>query len=83
MSAEGALLEFITNNLVTDGKASGLAVDSPLLEGVLDSVNILRLVVFIEEHFRIQVQDDELIPENFQSVATLTTYVERRTAKVS
>ncbi len=83
MSAEGALLEFITNNLVTDGKASGLAADSPLLEGVLDSVNILRLVVFIEEHFRIQVQDDELIPENFQSVATLTTYVERRTATVS
>jgi len=83
MSAEGALLEFITNKLVTEGKASGLAANSPLLEGLLDSVNILRLVVFIEEHFRIQVQDEELIPENFKSVATLTTFVERKTTTFS
>jgi len=83
MSAEGALLEFITNKLVTDGNASGLAANSPLLEGLLDSVNILRLVVFIEEHFRIQVQDEELIPENFKSVATLTTFVERKTTTFS
>ncbi len=83
MSAEGALLEFITNKLVTDGNAPGLAANSPLLEGLLDSVNILRLVVFIEEHFRIQVQDEELIPENFKSVATLTTFVERKTTTFS
>lgn len=79
MSAEGALLEFITNKLITDGNSSGLAANSPLLDGVLDSVSILRLVVFIEEHFRIQVEDEELIPENFQSVVTLTAYVERKT----
>jgi acyl carrier protein len=82
MNIEAALLEFIASKLITDGTSSGLAPDTPLLSGVLDSVNILRLVVFIEERFGIQVQDEELVPENFQSVATLTAYVERKSAPV-
>jgi len=46
--------------------------------GIIDSTGVLELVAFVESQFRIAVQDEEMIPENFDSLSKLTRYVERK-----
>jgi len=52
--------------------------DSLLTGGVLDSLGILELVAFIEEEFQIAVIDEELLPENFESIACLVAFVQSK-----
>jgi acyl carrier protein len=50
-----------------------------LLEnGVIDSLGVLDLVAFIEESFAISVLDEDLVPENFQTLERLTAFIESR-----
>ena len=52
--------------------------DSLLDAGVIDSLGILDLVGFLEETFGMQASDEDLNPENFDSIATLTRFVESK-----
>lgn len=53
--------------------------DTPLLEtGVLDSINLVRLVQFLEEQFGIRIPDEDLGPDLFESPASVGAYVEGR-----
>ena len=52
--------------------------DSFLEEGIIDSMGIMELVAFVEENFGINVQDEELVPDNFDSVEKLAAYVRRK-----
>jgi acyl carrier protein len=73
-----ALRGFIRNNFLFDENA-GIADDSSLLEnGVIDSTGVLELVTFIEATFGIKVADEEIVPENLDSVANLTGYIHRK-----
>jgi acyl carrier protein len=50
--------------------------DDPLLEnGIVDSMGILEIVEFIEQEFQIHVSDEDLVPENFQTVYQLSSFV--------
>ena len=52
--------------------------DNLLESGILDSLGILDLVAFVEQNFGIVLSDDELIPENFQSIERLTAFVQSK-----
>ena len=66
---------FLTEIAVDLGKKS-LNPDEDLLEqGILDSIGIMKLIVFIEENFGIQVADEEIIPENFQNLNSMVAFV--------
>ena len=52
--------------------------DSLLDDGIIDSLGILEVVDFLEEKFEIQLSDDDLVSDNFESVATLTDLVTAR-----
>ena len=52
--------------------------DHLLGKGILDSLGILEVVTFIEHQFRIVLNDDDLIPENFQSIECIAAFVQRR-----
>src|SRR6185437_5229755 len=53
--------------------------DASLLEsGIVDSIGILEIVSYLEQEFAIQVSDDDLLPENFGSVAGIAAFVERK-----
>lgn len=52
--------------------------DDLLNSGIIDSLGILDLVVFLEQEFTISVQDEELGPENFCSIDCLTLFVEQK-----
>jgi len=49
-----------------------------LAQGVIDSMGILKLVAFLEDTFGIETDDDDMVPENFESLAALCAFVERR-----
>ncbi len=51
---------------------------SLLEEGIIDSMNVLELVAFIEEKFQVTVNDREIIPDNFDSVSKLAAYVQSK-----
>jgi acyl carrier protein len=54
--------------------------DKLLESGIIDSLGILDLVAFVEENFGIVLSDDELTPENFQSIERLTAFVQSKIA---
>ena len=66
---EAVINDFISRELVQDPALLPLGNATSLLDtGVLDSLNLLRLVVFIQERFGIVVDDVDLVPENFDTV---------------
>ena len=70
--------DFIIENFLF-GNANGLKDDTSFLEeGIIDSTGVLELVTFLEENFEIQVEDEELIPENLDSIDNVTGYLERK-----
>ena len=69
---EAELIDFICTEIAYD-RLTTLTPDEPLLNGALDSIDVLRLVVFVEERYNMRIEDDELIPENFETVRSLAT----------
>jgi acyl carrier protein len=69
--------QFIQRDFVFD--ETEVAADASLLDsGLVDSTGILEVVLFLEEAFEISVEDEEVLPENFDSIERLTAYVERK-----
>jgi len=70
--------EFVVENfLFGDGEA--LKYDTSFMEeGIIDSTGILELVFFIEETFGFSVEDDELIPENMDSLQNIARFIDRK-----
>jgi acyl carrier protein len=63
------------------GTANGLQDETSFLEeGIIDSTGVLELVTFLEENFKIQVDDEELIPENLDSINNVAAYLEQKRA---
>jgi acyl carrier protein len=55
--------------------------DTLLESGILDSLGVLDLVNFLEREFSVGVVDDELIPENFQTIDRISAFVESKTGR--
>jgi len=81
MTYQEAVRSFIVENfLFGDGKP--LTEDTSFLEdGIVDSTGILELVAFLEDTYSITVEDDELIPENMDSLIKITQYLEKKLSK--
>jgi acyl carrier protein len=76
-----ALHRFVVSNFLFD--SGEVDDDTSLLgEGIIDSTGVLELVTFVEGQFGIGVADDELVPENFDSIAGLADYVHRKTLTI-
>ena len=73
---EVVINDYISRELVQDSALLPLGNATSLLEtGVLDSLSLLRLVVFIQERFGIVVDDVDLVPENFDTVDAICAYL--------
>lgn len=69
--------DFLVSNYLL-GHAEQLADDDPLLGKVIDSSGVLELISFLQDHFSITVPDEDVIPENLDSVKSITAYVAKR-----
>lgn len=62
--------QYIADNFLFSDDGYQLSEDASLLEeGIVDSTGVLELVMFVKETFNITVEDEEIVPENFDSVA--------------
>ena len=69
--------KFILSEFVFD--RNGIDSDEDLLsQGILDSSGVLQLVFFMEKEYGISVGDEEIVPDNFQSVNALTHFIQRK-----
>jgi acyl carrier protein len=76
-----ALRAFIRNNFLYGSESPELAFgdeDSLVERGVIDSTGILELIAFLETHYSIVIEDDELVPDNLDSVSRVARFVERK-----
>jgi acyl carrier protein len=79
MPFEQQIRYFIVENFLFGDSDNGLNdTDSLLEKGIIDSTGVLELVSHLEENYGIQVEDEELIPENLDSIANVTAYIERK-----
>jgi acyl carrier protein len=70
--------EFVIDNFMF-GNSNGIQDDTSFLgEGIIDSTGVLEMVTFIEETFAVKVDDEELIPENLDSVDNVVGYLQRK-----
>jgi acyl carrier protein len=73
------LRTFITDSIMYGHSTDFLTDDGSFLEnGVIDSTGVLELINYIEGRFGIKVDDDELVPENLDSINGLIRFIERK-----
>ncbi len=70
----------VENFLFGDDRRIGPETDF-LENGILDSTGVLELVGFLEEKFGIRVEDDEVVPDNLNSLEKIVRYIARKTGK--
>jgi acyl carrier protein len=74
-----AVRRFIGENFIFRDDGDALTHDASLLDaGIIDSTGVLELVCFLESTFGIEVQDDEMLPENLDSIRAISNYVSRK-----
>jgi len=76
MSVEDKVRSYILENyLFTEDQSELSNEDSFLDKGIIDSTGILEVIFFLEEEFGISVDDEEMIPENLDSVNNIVKYI--------
>jgi acyl carrier protein len=76
---EKQIRDFIVENFLFGAPDNGLEDNDSLLDkGIIDSTGVLELVSHLEETYEIQVDDEELIPENLDSIAAVIAYIQRK-----
>jgi acyl carrier protein len=76
-------LYILENFLFTDDESILKDDDSFLTKGIIDSTGVLEIMLFIEETFGIKVEDDEMLPENLDSIDNLVAFIQRKQAVVA
>jgi len=78
---EQKIREFLAANFFLGDDPSQLDGSTSLIEaGIIDSTGVLELVGFLEEEFGIRIEDEDLVPENLDSIDNILRFVERKAA---
>ena len=73
---EDAVREFLAMNFPLSGDASELEREESLIgAGVIDSTGVLEVIGFVEETYGVQIADEEVLPENLDSIAAIGRFV--------
>jgi len=76
---EADIRSFIADNFLFREDRASLDADESLLEaGLIDSTGVLELVAFLERRFDIRIPDEDMLPENLDSIRGLVAYVRGR-----
>ena len=79
VSIEADIAGYIAENILFSRTGYPYPLGASFLEnGIIDSMNVLELVMFVEEKYNIKVSDNDIIPDNFDSVERLANFVRSR-----
>jgi acyl carrier protein len=80
MSVKEQIRGFIVSNFYVPDPAA-LAEDASLLDqGIIDSTGVLEVLGFLEDTFKITVEDAEMIPDNLDSISRIASFIDRKRA---
>lgn len=80
MTINEAVKGFIVTEILADQGPGVLTDTAPLIDsGIIDSLGIMALLDFLEGQYSIQIDGDDLLPENFESVMTISLLVAQKT----
>ena len=81
MSNKQIIRDYILRNYLFSDDQSALDDDVSLMEmGIIDSTGVLEIIMFLEDEFGVSVQDEEMVPENLDSVSRILDFVDRKSA---
>jgi acyl carrier protein len=81
---EQKVRNYIAKNFIFEDSYPYSDDQSFLAKGIIDSTGVLELITFVQEEFGITVEDDELVPENLDSIQALGAFIRKKTpAEVS
>jgi len=81
MTPEEIIRNHIAKNILFNDKGYPYPDDASFVEeGIIDSMNVMELILFVEENFGIEVADEEIVPDNFNSVRQMADYIRRKTS---
>ena len=83
MDVKAELKKFIQTNFLLGGSESFRDADSFLDHNLIDSTGVLELVGHLESAYGIHVEDEEIIPDNLDSVDQIVGFLERKGAAVN
>ena len=66
---------------VNNGRKSLDPDENLLAQGIVDSLGVIKLIVSLEEKFGIEIMEEDVVPENFQSLSCLARFVEQKQEK--
>ena len=79
MSTQNTIKGFIVDTLLVASDRTDVGADEPLTSsGLIDSLGMLRLITFLEEHFKMEIGDGEVGEENFGTLSRLAAFVDRK-----
>jgi acyl carrier protein len=85
MSAEETakrVKQLMVDNLTSSGSWSQVDDDYPLLaKAVIDSLGMLKLVALIEEEFEVEIDDDDIVPDNWKTIRHIAALIESKRSK--
>jgi len=83
MATEKKLRDYILENfLFTDDQSALNNEDSFLEKGIIDSTGILEVIYFLEDEFSIKINDEEMLPENLDSVNNIVNFVTQKQSAI-
>lgn len=83
MDTKGIVKRFVKENFLKGNTTVTLLDDSSFIEsGIIDSLGVLELTVFLEETFGFRVEDEEIVPENLDSISKLINYISSKLSGV-
>jgi len=72
--------QFFLDDILREDNGFELQDTSNLIEGgIIDSLGIMKLLSFIEQTFQIQISNDELVPENFETIERICALITDKT----
>ena len=75
-----AVSEFIATEIMHGSSDKKIDPELGLLEeGIIDSLGLQQIITFIEQKYKIAIDDDDLMPENFESVNAIAALIEKNT----
>lgn len=81
MDYKESVKNFIVENFLF-GESDRIKDDTSFLDSaIIDSTGILELIAFLEETFDVSIDDQEMLPENFDSLNNISQYLSKKLSK--
>lgn len=75
---EEEIRQFLVNEVLDGPELADLPLDAPLLGGLIDSFGLVTLIDFVEERYEVNIGNDEMVRDNFRSVAALAGFIQAK-----